>query len=379
MSIKFFALLILSLTSLPVFGAELLEHGISVKALGMGNAYMAHSKGHDAPFYNPAGFASMSGFRWRVAGLNIGLNGLDVYEEYEDIFDNSDDLASTLNQLYGRPIWARTDFQTSLSLGPIIVGGFGRANLGFTLLNPALPNLQTAYFADYALFAGWGLEIVPKYFDAGVMVKRITRYAGDVPIGASTLAHLDSELLEESIERSGTAYGVDFGATFKFPTPWNPSVSFVWKDIGDTTFNIGTADIAPGSLKDQMIIGVGFERDFGAFKLKPALDVKYLNYSDDIQIGKKLHAGLEIELPAGFALRGGLNQGYYTAGASFDFWLFQIDVATYGVELGEYVGQHEDRRYIFQLTADIGLDPTTGDFFSFTKAKKRSRGLKERR
>jgi hypothetical protein len=113
--------------------------------------------------------------------------------------------------------------------------------------------------------------------------------------------------------------------------------------------------------------------------IRPAIEVKMLNTSStEVQLGKKIHAGLEIELPA-LTLRGGFNQGYYTYGASFDFWLFQIDVASYAVELGEYVGQNEDRRFIFQLTMDFGIDEISGDFFNLSKSRKKTRGLKQRR
>lgn len=381
MPIKRILFLILTFATPGIFADEILEPNISVKALGMGNAYISHAKGHDAIFYNPAGFASMQGFQWRVTGLNLGLNGLDVYDEYRDIVDSSEnDLPGVLSGLYGQPIWSRLDLQTSISFGSLMIGGFGRSNVGFILQNPALPSLQSAYFADYGLFAGWGVEIVPKYMDFGFLVKRVTRVAGDIVIGPSTLAYLDSGILEDNIERSGTGYGVDWGVKLRAPGSWNPTASFAWQDVGDTTFSVGSDDNTLASIKSRMHVGLAFEKDFTVVKVKPEINFRYINSGGDIQIGKKVHAGAEFEFPV-FSLRGGFNQGYYTAGASFDFWLFQVDLATYGVELGEYVGQQEDRRYILQLTMDFGIDPQTGDFFNFSKAKRNNRraGIKQRR
>ena len=140
---------VIILCASPGFAEEILEENISISALGMGNAYLSHARGHER-VYNPSGLASLKGIQWRILGLNLGLNGLDVYNEYSDLIDNSDDLPSVLNQLYGRPIWGRTDLQTSLSIGSLIIGAYSRANVGFTLQNPALPNLQSSYFADYA-------------------------------------------------------------------------------------------------------------------------------------------------------------------------------------------------------------------------------------
>lgn len=373
MKIISFVLLILS--AQMARGDEIPEEAISVNALGMGNAYLAHARGHDAIFYNPAGLAKLTGFEWRLMGLNMGLNGLDSYEEYADLVDNSDDLPSVLNTLYGRPIWARTDFQTSLSFGSVIVGAYARANLGFTLTNPALPNLNSNYFADYAVFAGWGTEVIPSYLDMGFVVKRVRRYAGGSDIGASTIAYLDSDILEDSIQRQGTGFGADFGAKLKFPTPWNPSINFAWQDVGDTSYSLDANTPPPANSKDRMHVGVGFERDFMGIVLRPALDYRYLN-SSNIQVNKQIHAGVEVELPL-ILLRGGFNQGYYTAGLSVDVWVLRIDAATYGVELGEYAGQQEDRRYILQISADFGFDSSFKNMFSINKSRRS--GLKQRR
>ena len=72
----------------------------------------------------------------------------------------------------------------------------------------------------------------------------------------------------------------------------------------------------------------------------------------------------------------GFSQGYYSLGASLDLFLFQIDLAYYGVELGEYPGQDEDRRIQIAFTMDMGFDPSF-NFMDFNKVK--GRKLKQRR
>lgn len=270
--------------SLPCFGDEIVEENISVNALGMGNAYLAHSRGHDAIFYNPAGLANLHGLQWHLMGLNLGINGLDSYKEYSDMFNNSNDLPSVLNQLYGRPVWTRADLQSSFSIGSFIFGGYARGNLGFTLLNPALPNLTSNYFADYALFAGWGTEVIPSWFDFGFVVKRITRLAGGVQIGASSLAYLDSNVLQDAAKKQGTGYGLDWGAKLKFPGSWHPTISFAWQDVGDTSYSLSADTPQPMSSKSRMHVGLGMEKDFTVFVLRPAFDFRYLN-SSGVQVG----------------------------------------------------------------------------------------------
>jgi hypothetical protein len=93
----------------------------------------------------------------------------------------------------------------------------------------------------------------------------------------------------------------------------------------------------------------------GLIDITPALDYRYANRTD-IELGKKIHAGVEVALPL-LTLRAGLNQGYYTAGVGLNLGLIHVDAATYGVELGAYPGQQEDRRYVAQFTFQLGFDP----------------------
>jgi hypothetical protein len=79
-------------------------------------------------------------------------------------------------------------------------------------------------------------------------------------------------------------------------------------------------------------------------------------------MGKKINLGLELSWPI-IDVRGGFQQGYLSYGVGCDIWLFRLDLASYGVELGEYPGQLEDRRYMLQMTFDFGVDPSNFSFF----------------
>jgi len=68
-----------------------------------------------------------------------------------------------------------------------------------------------------------------------------------------------------------------------------------------------------------------------------------------ITLNKSLHAGLELDFsPSGWfktQLRGGVNQGYYTAGATLLLGIFNIEAATYGEEVGTSSTKLENRIY----------------------------------
>ena len=63
---------------------------------------------------------------------------------------------------------------------------------------------------------------------------------------------------------------------------------------------------------------------------------------------KTIHIGTEEKWRA-LAARLGLNQGYFTAGVGLDIGFFDLNLATYGEELGMNAGTIEDRRYALEL------------------------------
>jgi hypothetical protein len=97
------------------------------------------------------------------------------------------------------------------------------------------------------------------------------------------------------------------------------------------------------------------ELDLPLLTITPSLDYRFADRTD-MQIGEKLHLGLELDLPL-IDIRAGLHQGYWTAGVGLGFGILSFDLASYGVEMGEYPGQREDRRYVAQMTFEIGFDP----------------------
>ena len=63
---------------------------------------------------------------------------------------------------------------------------------------------------------------------------------------------------------------------------------------------------------------------------------------------RMIHLGGETHWKS-FAFRLGLNQGYWTAGIGFDVHYLNLDLTTYGEELGLNSGTQEDRRYALNL------------------------------
>jgi hypothetical protein len=342
--------------SAPSEAAELSEGWTSVRALGMGNAYTAVVADGNALFYNPAGLARISGFHWTVFDPRVGANGLDALQAAQKISGANGDLVNTINNLYGTKVWATGGAKTAITAPGFGIAGFANAEAGLGFHNPANSTINVNYFFDYGIALGVALDFIPEILKVGVVAKRVNRTGTTLPVGPATLATLDQETLKEEFKSRGTGYGVDLGAVLTVPGPIKPALAFVWKNAGGMNFTHEEGAHAPPIIQNEMILGASLAIDLPLISIVPSVDYTYFNRTD-VQLGNKVHVGVELDLPL-IDLRAGLNQGYYTAGVGLGLGPLDIDIATYGVELGEYPGQQEDRRYVAQLTFQLGFDPS---------------------
>lgn len=362
---------------------ELLEVNASARALGMGNAYTAIVEDKDALFYNPARLAHVKGINLTVFDLTLGVNGEDVYDtytEFQDVDSSSSAFATQLREFYGKKIWIGGGAKTAVAIPNFAVAGFDSFSGSAALHNPAFPNLDVNFANDYGAAIGFSFNIMPG-ISTGLTGRKITRIGSQFPLGVDTLAVLSSSQLQDSLNNRGNGYALDYGLSASLPTPVAPTFTFVWKQIGYTTFTQEFGSRPPPLMMDEMIAGFGMAVKLPGLTIRPAADFKYLN-RPKVQLGKKLHFGLELDFPI-FSLRGGLHQGYYTVGAGFNLGILKIDAASYGVEMGVYPGQLEDRRYVVEASLELGFDPS----FSFLggggdgkgSGRGTTRGLKPRR
>lgn len=349
--IKLFFVLTVVVFTNKALAVELVETFKSVRALGMGNAYSAIVDDSDALFYNPAGLARVSGYYWTIMDPYFGLNGQEALETVNSL--QGADPQNQLASLYGKKLWAGGSGKTAIRVPGLAFAGYTGGEGKFALDNPAYPNLSLRFINDTGFAFGAGFSA--GFIQMGIAARRILRIGGDVPLGPGTLGAFDANTLSSNVGNKGTGYGLDFGMNLTIPTPVAPTFSFVWKNMGYTAFTADTAGLdAPPLIRDEMILGFGLDIDAGLVAVRPAIDFKYANRYD-LLLGMKTHLGLEFELPL-VTVRGGFNQGYYTYGATLDMAFFKLDLASYGVELGEYPGQKEDRRYALQFSMELGFD-----------------------
>ncbi len=344
--------LLLVFFSIPCFADELLVRGRYVRALGMGNVHSMFAENENALIYNPAALSRISGINFTIMDPMGGLNGIDKIEEYSDALD-ADSYVETLRTFYGEQVYLAGGMKSSFFTKHFAVSLYGDSEMSIFLEDPAFPTMNVRYQIDYGVNFGFSFPLF-EFLEFGLGARTITRRGGQAPIGIDTLESLDNDDVVEALDLRGNGYGFDVGFLFQVPTGMKPLVSLVYHNVGGVSFSDDTGNGAPPSIPAYMVAGFGVEIDSTLVTIRPGFEYTHINFTEE-QDGKKINLGVEIEFPL-FELRAGLHQGYYTLGAGVDLKFIRIDAATYGVELGEYPGQLEDRRFMLQLTMGLGFD-----------------------
>ncbi len=352
--------LILIFIQTNAFAVETSTLNSSVRALGMGDAFTAVANDSSSLFYNPAGLVRVRGINWKIFDVGVGASGASAYTKIKGLNSGSSTsgFASAVNNLYGEHVAIGAGGESIFTM-PMF--GFGIYNHTGTLIrveNPVYPQLHTNAISDYGYTMGVGIPVSP-FLHLGLDLKYIKRTGALQDFGPGFVADLQPTQIVQNLTNWGTGYGADMGATAILPAGFfTAAMSVAWKNMGGMEFKSTNASTIPAEQND-ISAGVALSFDTPIVSVTPALDFRYLNRTD-LQLTRKINLGIEIGLPL-LDIRGGFHEGYYTGGVGINLGLFRVDAATYGVELGDYPGQIEDRRYVLQFTMEIGIGNFSAD------------------
>jgi hypothetical protein len=71
-----------------------------------------------------------------------------------------------------------------------------------------------------------------------------------------------------------------------------------------------------------------------------------MTYSTELDQMRRIHVGLELNYADTIFLRGGMNQRYWKGGMEISLNYVQLQLASYGEEVGTKELTREDRRYM---------------------------------
>jgi len=356
----------------------------NLQALGMGNAYSAVTKDYTALFYNPAGLALIDNTQLNLSlGAGAAIDWLNFSSDNSKLnttgtesqkFQAYQDL---LSKYYGKVLSFRVQGPQGVLARPGWALGVIPLEVSFEskIHNQVSPALNTRLYADTTVAYGFASDIksqeIPGRLYWGVTGKFINRGFYNKQFSAFDLA-ADSNVFKSSDLREGYTLDADLGLLYKPFTSdgfWSyfaaarPSLSMVVRNAVDSGFKSSLKLInkipgeAPEKLFRRLDLGAKFEfPQLGIFGGRAAFEVKDLMHPQ-YSMKKSLHAGLELDWSMASWWKGhyrfGLNQGYVTAGLSALFLWFNLDVATWGEEVGTASSPQENRNYALNLNLDF--------------------------
>ncbi|MGZ3774581.1 MAG: hypothetical protein ACXVCY_02020 [Pseudobdellovibrionaceae bacterium] len=324
-----------------------------VRCQGMGGACIAAVNDETALLVNPAGLGKLRDFYGTVFDpeLEFGYQTQGFYADknFTNPYSLQDVLAS-LNAHRSAPYHAKAQ------VFPSFVGrNFGIGLYGNYLLDAKMSGdgstVDTFYRSDMALALGFNFRL----FDGRIKLGFNTKLIDRIEIDNSALS-ATGPLSTGQIGSSGVGLSTDMGLIMTAPWALLPTVSAVVRDIGNTTFTQSsgvrlTTPNRPNMVNQDIDVGMAFFPIYSN-SVRSTFIAEYrglLTSKDEPDKAKLIHGGLELNFSDVLFLRAGYNQRYWTAGVELSSEHFQLQVASYGEEIGTASAPEEDRRYTFKF------------------------------
>jgi hypothetical protein len=334
-----------------------------VEPLAMGNAYVAIADDEHAIFYNPAGVAGYDNMRLHYLALQF-TGSEDSIKLSDTLKDLKDFSGSDINQFMGKNIYAEANGSAALTVPHFGIAAIYDAQAALYARNQSFPKIEYAYQRTSGVQAAFGFSTQQgrkrgygkrnsdfmSEWRFGVAAKYLVRRGGYRILTPVELAAMDSEQIKTLVGGKGDGYGVDAGIQrFHRVTPASTfHFGAAYSNIGDVAFG-GGAD----AVKSGLAAGIGWSQNLGLGVATLVYDLRQITADADWR--KKHHLGLRFSFPLLVDLYAGMNQTYFTYGASVDIWLLKVSAASYCEEMGVVSAVDPERRYALRIDFKFGL------------------------
>jgi len=378
----------LQLITNSVFAADSVSYSIrrpyiSPRAMGMGDAFVAVANDYNALFYNPAGLA------FREDGemnFSIDLAASSAFSSFvKDISTASSTqgtdaqkqiaMANAIMAQYGKTFSTRITPAAGIWVRPGWGVGIIPADISIELQpnNPLIIN--TTAYVDTTVAVGYA-ETVKSIENAkvswGVTGKFINRGFYSKAISGFELI-ADSNFLKSSDLKEGYFADADLGMLYQPHIPdegllsvlrlARPTFGLVVRNLvgGEAlgTFKLYNKTDTSKPIKNYRVIDVGSRWEYPSawlFGGRGVLDIKDIMHPS-FSLKRGLHLGFEFDWTVASWWKGqyrvGYSQGYLSAGLSALFSVFNLDLVTYGEEVGTLNTASENRVYMLKANVNF--------------------------
>ena len=334
----------------PVFSGNRTVSYSNTKTIGMGDAKIAGGFNYNGFVDNPALLSRVKYVRFSLIRVPISINNhlFDVgnfvyYNIYN--YENFNNLKSEGKEIF---LNAFSDYKGKwgyVNVSPMFDFAFSYRNHSFGVAAYNInefgikmgsvdnqPCVWGKGFARKVYIAGYAQSVTFLYqrLIIGINLKYVERRrVNNFQIKTSDLGNLTeiSESIGDEFKVKNKTFAIDLGTLWHIPSI-KSEVGATFQSIGDgrgASFDIG---IVKQLLRKNLFLLADYRDIFD---------------NNRENIFKKLHFGAEISYDV-FAVRTGLNSGYYSYGFGMNFKLIHIDFALYSDEAGIASDVYEDKR-----------------------------------
>ncbi len=353
---KILALLFLVLFfTKPSFSAERYEFFNGVRSLGMGGTQVAVVNDETALLGNPAALGRLRDYFITVADpeLELGENTQRIVDADITAFLDPQEVLDKLKLQPAYRLYERAQVFPSFVVTNFGMGLYGNYMTSASM-NTAVTEMDLFYRNDMAFVFGFNFRLFDGRIKIGVNAKAISR----IEIDNDAVPAASTNLTVQNMANGGFGIGSDVGLIMTGPWVFLPTLAAVYRDVGNTSYTMGDpllgdvdSTTPPEKTKSSLDVGLSIQPIIGkgnrmtlSAELKDVMANIEPEAEDDIS--RRMHYGLEFNFKDAIFFRGGLNQGYWTAGMEIAMFNYQLQLATYGEEVGTKDSEQEDRRYV---------------------------------
>lgn len=357
----------------------------SLRALGMGDAFVAVANDYSALLYNPAGLARRTDGQ---VNLSFDVGATPKFSEISKQVQDAQNTTGTSSEK-SQAIMDVINKNAGNTYGLRVMGpnaAWVRPNWGIAFIPADVtvqmdlhtqvgPAINTTVYADSTLAYGYARDfdwIPDSRFSLGATAKFINRGYFSKPITA-TEAAVDPNLVKKEDLLEGYTVDADLGALWTPNIPaegllsWlslaKPTFGMVVRNVAETGFGQSlkllnkTKTDAPEKLYRVLDLGSRWEYpSVWIFGGRGTLDVRDIGHPL-FSIKKGLHVGFEFDWTVASWWKGhynvGVSEGYLSGGVGMQLGWFNLDAVTYSEDVGPYNFPQESRMYMVRMNLDF--------------------------